>query len=46
MNNDKCDEDYRKELCEQADFFGMESLTEDEQQTLESNPTSTTEQAK
>ena len=24
-------EDYRKELCAQADYLGMESLTEDEQ---------------
>ena len=25
------DSDYRQELCEQADFLGMESLTEIEQ---------------
>ena len=25
------DSDYRQELCEQADFWGMESLTETEQ---------------
>jgi len=24
-------EDYRKELCRQADYWGMESLTEDQQ---------------
>lgn len=25
------DSDHRQDLCEQADFFGMESLTEEEQ---------------
>ena len=27
-------EDYIKELCEHADYYGMESLTEEEQYTL------------
>jgi hypothetical protein len=33
MDNEEIeyDLDYRQELCEQADFWGMESLTEDEQ---------------
>jgi len=29
------DEDYRDELCAQADCLGMESLTEDEQVIVE-----------
>jgi len=33
MKNDvvEYDSDYRRELCEQADFWGMDSLTEAEQ---------------
>ncbi len=30
-NENEYDSDYRQELCEQADFWGMESLTETEQ---------------
>lgn len=30
------DSDYRQELCEQADFWGMESLTETEQCLVDS----------
>ena len=32
--NDVDLEDYKKELCEQADFWGIESLTEDQQLLL------------
>lgn len=28
------DEDYINDLCEQADYYGMESLTEEEQYLL------------
>ena len=28
-------DDYKRELCIQADFWGMESLTEDEQCIVE-----------
>lgn len=32
--SDFIDEDYINDLCEQADYFGMESLTENEQYIL------------
>ena len=38
-NDDELDDDaleeYRLELCRQADFWGMESLTEDQQVIVE-----------
>lgn len=32
------DEDYINDLCERADYYGMESLTEEEQYILQSRP--------
>ena len=35
---EEIDEDYINDLCEQADYYGMESLTEEEQYLLLSRP--------
>lgn len=35
---EEIDEDYINDLCEQADYYGMESLTEEEQHLLLSRP--------
>ena len=32
------DEEYYEDLCERADYYGMESLTEEEQYLLLSRP--------
>ena len=35
---EEIDEDYINDLCERADYYGMESLTEEEQYLLLSRP--------
>lgn len=35
---EEIDEDYINDLCEQADYYGMESLTEEEQYLLLTRP--------
>lgn len=35
---EEIDEDYINDLCERADYYGMESLTEEEQHLLLSRP--------
>lgn len=35
---EEIDEDYINDLCEQADYYGMESLTEEEQYLLLPRP--------
>ena len=38
INGIEINEDYINDLCERADYYGMESLTEEEQYLLLSRP--------